>query len=448
MLYLFDNKRKEKKLFTTISHDFVRMYVCGPTVYDYAHLGNARPVVVFDLLYRLLKHYYKKVVYVRNFTDIDDKIIDRLNGTGIKDYTQKYIDAFHEDMDALGALRPSHEPKATEYIQGMIDMINGLISQGYAYVRDHHVLFRVTAYPNYGSLSRMSEEQLEVGARVEVASYKDDPKDFVLWKPSTDSQPGWESPWGRGRPGWHIECSVMSSLLLGKYFDIHGGGIDLVFPHHENEQAQSCCFHGADEMANFWMHNGHLTVQGEKMSKSLGNFTTIRDLLKEFNGETIRYAFLSSHYRQPMDFSYDGLKTAHRSLNKIYTALRNYEAVKPSEPDQEVLEALSDDMNTPQALSIIHQRAHDINVSGSEEKVSQLKSVCHLMGLLTYSNEGWFENSQTLSAKYIEELIAKRKSAREAKNYEESDRIRKELEDAGITLEDTSSGTIWRTSSK
>ncbi len=420
------------------------MYICGPTVYDLIHVGNARPIIVFDILYRFLRYLYPQVTYVRNITDIDDKIMNRANERGIdmQALTSETIAQFHKDVENLGALHPTHEPKATDFVEGMIAMIEGLIELGFAYPADGHVLFRVKAYPEYGSLSKLSQQDLEDGARVEVASYKEDPKDFVLWKPSADDQVGWISPWGRGRPGWHIECSIMSSAFLGQTFDIHGGGIDLVFPHHENEIAQSCCFHGVPKMAQVWMHNGHLQVNSEKMSKSLGNFFTVRELLEKVPGEVIRYAFLNTHYRQPIDFSMEKLGQAHNNMNRFYLALRDFGDIDPGTPFSNFVEALNDDLNTPLALSVLHEKITELNKTKNAEIAADLKASCDLLGILQRPISEWFSGS--VNVEEVEKLIEERAQARFAKDFDRADHIRKKLEEQGVVLEDTNSGTLWR----
>jgi len=444
MLYLFDSFSKEKIDFSPINPNNVRLYVCGPTVYDLIHVGNARPLIVFDVLYRLLRHMYPKVIYVRNITDIDDKIMARAKERNIDIHTltSQTIEDFHKDVAALGTLAPDFEPKATEYVDSMISMIESLIEQGFAYAADHHVLFRVKSYPAYGSLSKLPHQELEDGARVEVASYKEDPKDFVLWKPSDDGQTGWNSPWGRGRPGWHIECSVMSSALLGQNFDIHGGGIDLIFPHHENEMAQSCCFHSVPKMVNVWMHNGHLQINGEKMSKSLGNFFTVREVLEKAPGETIRYAFLNTHYRQPMDFSEDKLTQAQNNINRFYLAVRNFESVETTTPFDEFMDALHDDMNTPLALSVLHEKTTELNKTKNPDLAAKIKASCQLLGLLQSSATEWF--SGNINIDHIEKLIEERNQARINKNFDKADEIRQVLEKEKVILEDTVNGTLWR----
>ncbi|MBS0185298.1 MAG: cysteine--tRNA ligase [Proteobacteria bacterium] len=457
MLQIYNTLTHQKEIFYPLDPNNVRLYVCGPTVYDYAHLGNARVYVIFDVLNRLLRYLYPSVTYVRNITDIDDKIIQAslTSGNSISEITERTTKAFQEDMKSLGNLVPTFEPKATEHLSEMIQMIQTLIEKGHAYEVDGHVLFQVTSDPSYGSLSRQGLEDMISGARIEIAPYKKDPRDFILWKPSTGSMPGWESPWGYGRPGWHIECSAMSSKYLGETFDIHAGGQDLIFPHHENEQAQSTCFSNKP-FVRHWMHNGYLIVNGEKMSKSLGNFLTVRDLLKKASGEVLRYGLLSVHYRQPLDWTDEGLKQAQNSLCRLYTSLRLAPKQDSDSPNlnKEFLSALEDDLNTPLALHVLHKLASDINKSTSEkEKASlahQLKSSGAFIGLLTEDPDIWFQKStqnckeNDLEGLHIECQIEARNKARQERNFKESDRIRQHLFEAGIILEDTPTGTLWR----
>ena len=430
----------------------VRMYVCGPTVYDYAHIGNARPVVVFDVLFRLLRHVYGEshVTYARNITDVDDKIIvaARAANEPIGSITERTTRAYHEDMGALGALSPSVEPRATQHIAEMVALTEKLIAKDHAYFNDGHVLFNVPSMAAYGRLARRDRDEQIAGARVEVAPYKKDPADFVLWKPSAADEPGWDSPWGRGRPGWHLECSAMSEKHLGTSFDIHGGGIDLIFPHHENEIAQSTCAHGPDTFARIWMHNGHLMVEGEKMSKSLGNFYTVHDLLKEYPGEAIRLLLLKTHYRQPLDFTKAGLAEAKQELDRWYGALRRAQSETQDVGEaSRVVAALEDDLNTPLAIAALHEVASEINKTG--EGAARLRSGAAVLGLLQSDPEAWFKWQSAgagggLSDADIEAAIQNRLDARKAKNFAEADRIRKELADAGIMLEDGPGGTTWR----
>ena len=461
-LRLYNTLTRAKEDFVPLDANNVRMYVCGPTVYDYAHIGNARPVIVFDVLYRLLRHLYGEthVKYVRNITDVDDKINARAaeRGISIRDLTEETNRIFQADVKALGCLEPSVQPRATEHIAEMIAIIERLIAGGHAYAADGHVLFSVPSMSDYGKLSRRPLDEMIAGARVDVAPYKKGDMDFVLWKPSSASEPGWDSPWGRGRPGWHIECSAMSWKHLGEVFDIHGGGIDLVFPHHENEIAQSRCCFETPVMANVWMHNGFLQVEGEKMSKSLGNFVTIHELLhtekfggRKWPGEVLRLAMLKTHYRQPIDFSVRALEEAEAKLS-YWSAVLDFSDVnvasgsKPSELDRvddlssEYIAALSDDLNTPMALGILDR-------AFSERRSNKvLTAMLELFGIDLSAFEGW-KNARTQEAfdeidtDRVEALIAARLEARKAKNWAESDRIRDELVAMGIALKDNKDGT-------
>ena len=434
----------------------VGMYVCGPTVYDLAHIGNARPIVVFDVLYRVLKRLYPSVTYVRNITDIDDKINEasRKSGEPIESITARTTKAFHEDIAALGALPPDVEPRATAHVPQMIALIEALIEAGNAYEAEGHVLFHVPSAPRYGALSGRNRDEMIAGARVEVAPYKRDPADFVLWKPSDETLPGWESAWGRGRPGWHIECSAMSRAYLGETLDIHGGGMDLIFPHHENEIAQSECACPGAPFARHWVHNGVLTVEGEKMSKSLGNFVTIRDALAETPGEVIRLALLSTHYRHPLDWTADGLAQARANLDRLYTALRNAgveDGAADDNVDPEVEAALCDDLNTPKALAVLHRLAGDLNRAGDEAAKARagaaLRGSGALLGLLQADPEMWFRGAGQeggMNDAEIQALIAARAAARSQRDFAEADRIRAAMAAQGIALEDTAEGTLWR----
>ena len=446
-LQIHNTESRTKDTFTPLRPDEVRLYVCGPTVYDLAHVGNARPVVVFDSFVRLLRGLYGTVIYVRNITDIEDKIIDRAHELGITiaALTADTTDAFHADMAALGALPPDHEPRATDYVDGMIAMTEALVAKGHAYAADGHVLFDTTSMADYGVFSKRSQKELIAGARVEVAPYKRNATDFVLWKPSDDQQPGWDSPWGKGRPGWHLECSVMSEALLGETFDIHGGGIDLVFPHHQNEIAQITCAHDGAAFANYRMHNGHVTVAGEKMSKSLGNFLTVHELLDEFPGEAIRLTLLSAHYRQPLDFTKDAIAESRRTLDKWYRAIGDAAA---AELPEAVMNALCDDLNTPKAIAEMH-RLSDQAMAGDGSAAASLKAVGQVIGLLQATPEAWFQGEggdDDLSAAAIDGLIEQRRQARADKDFATSDRIRDELAAQGIILEDGAGGTTWRRS--
>jgi cysteinyl-tRNA synthetase len=420
-LTLYNTLTRRKEAFDPIDPAHVRMYVCGPTVYDFAHIGNARPVIVFDLLYRMLRHEYgaEHVTYVRNITDVDDKISARAaeEGISIRKLTERTTAQFHADIAALGVLPPSHEPRATEHIAGMIDIISTLIERGHAYAAEGHVLFHVPSMKGYGKLSGRSLDEMVAGARVEVAPYKKDAMDFVLWKPSPADLPGWESPWGRGRPGWHIECSAMSAAHLGERFDIHGGGIDLIFPHHENEIAQSRCAFGTDVMATVWMHNGFLQVEGQKMSKSLGNFITIHELLADWPGEVLRLNMLRTHYRQPIDWTLKGLEESAKMLGGWFAG--GPDVAAEFAPD--VLAALRDDLNTPQAIAEMHQLA---------DARSSLAAM-GFKGDLTDPRASKVDRAQ------VETMIGQRIAARDARNWAESDRIRDALVAMGIQLKDS-----------
>ncbi len=457
-IQLYNTFKREKEDFTPIDEKRVRMYVCGPTVYDYAHIGNARPVVVFDVLYRLLREIYgeEHVIYARNITDVDDKIINRAeeSGESIADITKRTEQAFLDDMGALGAMTPDVQPRATEHIANMITMIGKLVAAGHAYEAEGHVLFDVSSYRDYGNLSGRNRDEMVAGARVEIAPYKKDPADFVLWKPSDDDQPGWDSPWGRGRPGWHIECSAMSEKHLGPTFDIHGGGQDLVFPHHENEIAQSTCAHGGSKYVNYWLHNGYLMAEGEKMSKSLGNFYTVHDLLDEFPGEAIRLTLLKTHYRQPLDFRKDGIREAKKELDEFYLALRNAN-VKADVPDHvpaEVIAALGDDINTPKAIAHLFELKTRLNAATDAAEKARLKGALLLggdvLGLLGQDPEAWLRGAgggaDGLSDTDIDALIEQRRQARTDKDFALSDKIRDDLAVQGIILEDGADGTTWR----
>ena len=455
---LYNTLTRGKATFEPLDKKKVRMYVCGPTVYDYAHIGNARPVIVFDVLARLLRHFFGKehVIYVRNITDVDDKIIGAHHETGedIATITSRTTKAFHNDMTALGNLNPDVEPRATDHIVEMQALIEILVAKGHAYENDGHVLFDVTSMPDYGNLSRRNQEELIAGARVQVAPYKRNAADFVLWKPSDDTQPGWNSPWGpndgRGRPGWHIECSAMSEKYLGQTFDIHGGGADLVFPHHENEIAQSRCAYGSESFAQVWMHNGYLKVEGEKMSKSLGNFITVRDLLDKHHGETIRLCMLMTHYRQPLNWTATGLAQAKDTLDSWYGALRSVgEDIIGASLPEIFLDALSDDLNTPRAISVIHELASQVNKTATIGANSDLLGAAATMGLLQMKPEEWFKwqpecATPGLSDIQIDELIAQRNEARGNKDFTTADSIRGELVAQGILMEDSPDGTTWK----
>jgi cysteinyl-tRNA synthetase len=475
-LVLYNSLTRRKEPFVPLDPTNVRMYVCGPTVYDLVHIGNARAVVAFDLLYRVLRHEYGPghVRYVRNITDVEDKIIAaaRQNGEPIDELTRRTGAIFHADMAALGNLEPDVEPCATQYIPQMIRMIERLIASRHAYAAEGHVLFRVASYAKYGQLSRRSRADMLAGARVEVAPYKENPGDFVLWKPSTPDLPGWESPWGRGRPGWHIECSAMSESELGETFDIHGGGLDLIFPHHENEIAQSVCAHDGHPFARWWLHNGMVTVGGAKMAKSEGNFITVQDALKQAPGEVIRLALLKTHYRDPLDWTEDRLHEARQTLDRWYRALNippfageagpdNGQQIRaytsdhrlealPPEPTDDLRRALEDDLNTPLAITVLHEQAKSIYREQGETARGQLQrnfiQSARVLGLLTGSAFDWIRRGGPDNfVQQIETLIAARAVARREKRFKDADRIRDELAEQQIVLEDRPDGTTdWR----
>ena len=424
-LELYNTLTRSKEAFAPMDATNVRMYVCGPTVYDFAHIGNARPVIVFDLVYRLLRHLYGEahVTYVRNITDVDDKINARAaeEGVSIRELTTRTAKQFHEDIAALGVLPPNHEPRATDHIQGMIDIITKLINKGFAYEAQGHVLFHVPSMAGYGKLSRRSSDEMMAGARVDVASYKKDEMDFVLWKPSDPELPGWESPWGRGRPGWHIECSAMSAAHLGERFDIHGGGIDLIFPHHENEIAQSCCAFDTDKMANYWMHNGFLQVEGQKMSKSLGNFITIHELLKDWPGEVLRFNMLRTHYRQPIDWTLKGLEESHRILTGFFGDGPSFMPFLAGPVEQ----ALLDDLNTPQAIAEMHQ----------------LDDPRPSLAALGFKGNLADPRASLVDKAKVEGLVEAMCAARAKKDYESADSHRAELDAMGIAVKIAKDGS-------
>jgi cysteinyl-tRNA synthetase len=455
-LKLYDTLTREKRVFTPLDPANVRMYVCGPTVYDFAHIGNARPVIVFDVLFRLLRHLYgdSHVTYVRNITDVDDKINARAaeRGISIRELTQETYDNFKWDVAALGCLTPTVEPRATEHIDQMRELIERLVREGQAYVAEGHVLFNVPSMPEYGQLSKRPLDDLIAGARVEVAPYKKDAQDFVLWKPSKSGEPAWPSPCGMqtpGRPGWHIECSAMAWKHLGETFDIHGGGIDLVFPHHENEIAQSRCAFRTGVMANYWMHNGFLQVEGEKMSKSLGNFVTIHEQLKDWPGQVVRLNMLRTHYRQPIDWTVKGLEESSKVLDGWYE-ITGDETNSSGALDADFIGALSDDLNTPAAIAQLHRVAGEARGHASGLAQIELKRTLRasgmLVGLLTQSRRKFMQSyphRTIVDEAKVTSLIEARKIARAAKNWKESDRIRDELAAMGVVLKDSKEGTTW-----
>jgi cysteinyl-tRNA synthetase len=458
-LKLYDTLTKEKRAFVPLDPANVRMYVCGPTVYDFAHIGNARPVIVFDVLFRLLRHIYgaDHVTYVRNITDVDDKINDRalrdypglpLN-EAIRKVTEATAKQFGEDVKALGSLPPTHEPRATDFVlprpdgkADMVTLIEQLIARGHAYEANGEVLFDTESMPDYGRLSGRKLDEQQAGARVAVDAHKKHPADFVLWKQSSENEPGWESPWGRGRPGWHIECSAMSAAYLGDVFDIHGGGLDLIFPHHENEIAQSRCAHGTPTMANYWMHNGFLQVEGEKMSKSLGNFMTIHELLKDWPGEVLRLNMMKTHYRSPIDWTLKGLEESAKTLDDWYWVAAD---AKGGAQSRAVVEALADDLNTPQAIAALHS-LRNVAASGDEIARGRFADSLRSLGFLSQSAETWKARKQKASgvdASQVDALISDRTAARARKDFKESDRIRDELAAMGVVIKDSRDGTTW-----
>jgi cysteinyl-tRNA synthetase len=457
-LKLFNTLSKQKDVFTPSNPERVTMYVCGPTVYSYAHIGNARSAVAFDMVYRVLQYNYTNVIYVRNITDVDDKInkaaLDQ--GVGISVITEKFADIYRADMGALGVQSPVVEPKATDHIAEMIKLAKTLIAKGHAYAAEGHVLFDVNSFEGYGQLSKRDTREMLAGARVEVAPYKKSPGDFVLWKPSDDQTPGWDSPWGRGRPGWHIECSAMAKTHLGETIDIHGGGHDLTFPHHENELAQSTCASGGKTYARFWMHNGFVNVNAEKMSKSIGNVLLVNDLIKEAPGEAIRLALITAHYRQPLDWSDESLDDARRKLDKLYGALGTVygeEAgdISLTDVPQSVVDALHDDINTPKALAEMFALAKDANnaISSDEKRAAKkaLLGAGAILGILEHTPKAWFamgKASSGVDEAKIDALIKGRLDARASKDWAEADRIRDELAAMNIEIQDGQGGTTWR----
>ncbi len=445
VLRLHNNLTRRREDFVPLDPQHVRMYVCGPTVYDLAHIGNARADVVFDVMARLLRVLYPRVTYVRNITDVDDKINARAQASGesIGDVTARTLADFHADMASLGTRPPDVEPRATQHIGEMIVLIEKLIASENAYAAEGHVLFSVPSYSKYGHLSGRSPEDLLVGARVDVAPYKRDAGDFVLWKPSTPELPGWDSPWGRGRPGWHIECSAMSWRYLGENFDIHGGGDDLLFPHHENELAQSVCAFPGSQFARVWVHNGMLTLNGTKMSKSLGNFLTVRDVLKIAPAEAIRLLLLRAQYSQTLDFSEAALLECKRDMDRFYRALERTPAERAAEIPGTILAALCDDLNTPAAFAALHALA-DAAMAGDAGAAAGMLAAGDVLGLFQQRPEDWFRSGD--DAAEIEALVQARFDARKARDFAEADRLRAALDARGIQLEDSATGTIWRRS--
>jgi cysteinyl-tRNA synthetase len=454
-IQLYNTLTRSKEPFVPGDPGRVTMYVCGPTVYGFPHIGNARPAVVFDVLARLLRRHYP-LVYARNITDVDDKINKAAAEAGVPigEIAAKFAAVYHEDMAVLGVLPPDVEPRATGHIGEMIAMIEELVRAEHAYVAAGHVLFRVKSFAAYGSLSRRDQRELLAGARVEVAPYKEDAGDFVLWKPSPPDLPGWDSPWGRGRPGWHIECSAMAERHLGETIDIHGGGNDLIFPHHENEIAQSTCAHHGVPFCRYWLHNGFVNVDHTKMAKSLGNIVLVRDLLKQAPGEAVRLALLSAHYRHPLDWTEEVLIEARRKLDRLYGTLRDVagwqERWRDAAPDATFIAALEDDLNTPRALAALFDLARDANRSEDASErariAATLRSSAELLGLLAAEPEAWFtaERAASLTNADVERLLTERREARSRRDFAAADRIREQLTEAGIAIEDGADGTRWR----
>ena len=452
---LYNTMSAQKEVFECLVPDTVTLYVCGPTVYNLAHIGNARPVVVFDTLFRLLQTHYATVIYARNITDVDDKIIvaARETSRSIASITEEFTLKYREDMAALNALPPSLEPRATHNIDAMIELTRTLIDKGHAYESQAHVLFAVESMEDYGKLSNRALDDMLAGARVEVADYKRHPGDFILWKPAADEDPGWDSPWGRGRPGWHLECSAMIRKHLGDTIDIHGGGRDLIFPHHENEIAQSRCAHGGDYV-RFWMHNAYLDIDGEKMSKSLGNFRTVRDLLKSYRGEVLRFALLSAHYRTPLNFSAELLEQAQTTLDSLYSTLREVQNVDVGMEvclaDEPFYHALNDDLNTPIAIAEIHALAKQLHKAEAGARASlkaRMLAAGNLLGILQQDAAQWLQGAESedaISAEEIEALIIERQQAKLAKDYNRADEVRQALLAQGVVLEDSREGTQWK----
>ncbi|MDA9072994.1 cysteine--tRNA ligase [Pelagibacteraceae bacterium] len=443
-LKLTNSLTRQKELFKPINPKIVTMYACGPTVYDNPHVGNARTLVVFDILYRLLTMIYGNVMYVRNITDVDDKIIEasKKKNKPIKEITNAIIEIFHKDCKSLNCKLPSQEPKATEHIKEMIVMTKSLIEKNFAYENKGHVYFSVGSFENYGRLSNKNLDQLKTGSRIEVSNLKKNPMDFVLWKPSEEKDPGWQSPWGRGRPGWHLECSVMSEKYLGKNFDIHGGGLDLIFPHHENEIAQSCCNNSSKHFANYWVHNGFVTINKEKMSKSLGNIITISNAVKKYSGQAVRLALLSAHYSQPLDWNDELLENQKAIIEKWY---KLYEKTL-NENILDISDSLLDDLNTPGFIAKIHE-LYNSAVKGDKKSKAQFNNACRLLGLFNINKNEW-ENFKKLNVKISEEFILKmiseRNQAKKSNNFDLADKIREELLDKGVTIEDLKAKTIWK----
>ena len=458
-LFLHNTLGNKKEEFVPLDKNHVKIYACGPTVYNYAHIGNARMAVVNDLLVKFLKTIFPKVTYVSNITDIDDKIIatSQENNISINILTEKFTKIYNENMATLGVSLPDIQPKATGYIKEMIELISVLIKNNYAYKKDGHVMFNVPAFKRYGSLSGRNRDEQIIGSRVEIAPYKNDPTDFILWKPSPSPLPGWKSPWGFGRPGWHLECSAMSEKTLGLPFDIHSGGMDLIFPHHENEIAQSCAAHhkteNAKSFANFWFHNGFVNVEGEKMSKSIGNIRLVHELVKEYKGEVLRMTLLSAHYRQPLNWTKSIIKQNSTMLERLYRALKDLENIdayaKSNTISSNITEGLYDDLNTPKVIAELNVLSNQVSTSDENKKIEikfNLLEVGKILGILQENPDIWlgYGKSENLDETMIEGLIKDRNKARRDKNFDMADKIRDKLKEMGIEIEDTSDGTIWK----
>ena len=458
-LFIHNTLGNRKEEFLPLNKEHVKIYACGPTVYSYAHIGNARMAVVNDLLVRFLKTIFKKITYVSNITDIDDKIIttSQENNIPINTLTEKFTKIYNEDMATLGVNLPDIQPRATDHIQEMIELTSMLIQNNYAYEKEGHVMFNVPAFKKYGSLSGRNREEQIIGSRVEVAPYKEDPTDFILWKPSPSPLPGWKSPWGFGRPGWHLECSAMSEKTLGLPFDIHSGGMDLVFPHHENEIAQSCAAHNKTDniqsFANYWFHNGFVNVEGEKMSKSIGNIKLVHELIKEYRGEVLRMTLLSAHYRQPLNWTTNVIKQNSTMLKRLYRTLKDLKNIdayaKSNTISPNIIEGLYDDLNTPKVIAQLNVLSSEVSTADENKKIEikfNLLEVGKILGILQENPDKWlgYGKSENLNETVIERLIKNRNEARRKKNFDMADKIRDELKDMGIEIEDTSNGTIWR----
>jgi cysteinyl-tRNA synthetase len=443
-LKLTNSLTRKKELFKPINSKNITMYACGPTVYDFPHVGNARTLVIFDTLFRVLKLVYRNVNYVRNITDIDDKIIEasKKNNKSIDEITSEVSNIFHENCKDLNCLKPTKEPKATEHIKEMIEMTKSLLNKKFAYESEGHVYFSVSSFKKYGKLSNKNLDDLKSGSRIEISKFKKNPMDFVLWKPSTVEDPGWNSPWGRGRPGWHLECSVMSEKYLGKQFDIHGGGLDLIFPHHENEIAQSCCNNSTEDFSNYWVHNGFVTINNEKMSKSTGNIVTISDAVKKYSGQVVRLALLSAHYSQPLDWNDKLLESQRSTIDKWY----NFYDPSDDEIPLDIAECLLDDLNTPGFIAKIHELYNSASKGDAKSK-KIFNSACKILGFFDVNKDQWdnFKKSNTdISENFILQKINERLLAKKKGNFKLADQIRNELMDKGVIIYDQKEKTIWK----